>query len=114
MRRILYVALLALLCAACGSTVRAEQRTPACRAAITWDGTFYYAKRSPALPPPDASLGQAGVPSCTDVLGGETGASRAVDVMRLAGIDPLVAIAVWGDWHHIYVAAGRSLQLPGS
>jgi hypothetical protein len=48
------------------------------------------------------------------VLGGENGASRAVDVTEIAGIDPRVAIAVFGDWDHAYVAAGHSLRLPGS
>jgi hypothetical protein len=114
MSRILYLACLALLCGACGSTVRAQSRTPPCRAAVTWHETFYYAKSFSGLPARGASLGKAGVPSCTDVLGGETGASRAVDVSELAGIDPRVAIAVFGDWDHAYVAAGHSLRLPGS
>ena len=71
MRWIFYVACLALLCAACGSTERAQTRTPSCRAAITWHETFYYAKPFAALPARGASLGPAGVPSCRDVLGGE-------------------------------------------
>jgi len=107
MRWIFYVLCLALLCAACGSTDRAQTRTPGCRAAVTWHETFYYAKRFAALPARGASLGPAGVPSCRDVLGDETGASRAVQATELAGVDPRVAIAVFGDWHHAYVAAGR-------
>jgi len=114
MSRILYLGCFALLCAACGSTVQVQSRTPPCRAAIIWHETFYYAKSFSWLPPRGASLGKAGVPSCTDVLGGETGASRAVDVSEFAGIDPRVAIAVFGDWDHAYVAAGHSLRLPGS
>ena len=114
MRRILYVGCLALLCAACGSTQRVQTRTPRCRAAITWHETFYYAKRFATLPARGASLGPAGVPSCTDVLGGETGASRAVEVSEIAGVKPSVAIAVSGDRNHAYVAAGRSFRLPGS
>ena len=112
MRRILYVGCLALLCAACGSTQRVQTRTPRCRAAITWHETFYYAKRFATLPARGTSLGPAGVPSCTDVLGGENGASLAVEASRIAGIDPRVAIAVTGDGHHAYVAAGRSVPLP--
>jgi hypothetical protein len=107
MKGIFYVACLAVLCAACGSTQRAQTRTPGCRAAITWHETFYYAKPFAALPARGASLGPAGVPSCRDVLGGETGASRAVVATELAGVDPRVAIAVFGDWNHAYVAAGR-------
>jgi hypothetical protein len=107
MRWIFYVACLTVLCAACGSMQRAQTRTPRCRAAIAWHDTFYYAKRFAALPARGASLGPAGVPSCTDVLGGETGASRAVQATEIAGVDPRVAIVVFGDWHHAYVAAGR-------
>lgn len=94
--------------------MQAQSRKPPCRAAITWHGTFYYAKNFSGLPARGASLGKAGVPSCADVLGGETGASRAVDVTELAGIDPRVAIAVFGDGDHVYVAAGHSFSLPGS
>jgi hypothetical protein len=107
MRRIVYLGCLAVLCAACGSTAHVQSRTPPCRAAITWHETFYYAKPSTALPARGAALGMAGIPSCLDVLGGETGASRAVEVSELAGIDPTVAIAVFGDWDHAYVAAGK-------
>jgi hypothetical protein len=107
MRRILYTGLLVLLLAGCGSTVRSQSRTPKCRAAITWHETFYFSKRVAALPARGEGLGAAGVPSCIDVLGGETGASRAVEVSAIAGIDPRVAIAVFGDWDHAYVAAGR-------
>jgi Family of unknown function (DUF6281) len=110
MTRILYVGCLVLLCGACGSTVHVQKRTPDCRAAITWHETFYYAERVAALPARGDGLGPAGVPSCIDVLGGETGASRAVAVSAIAGIEPRVAIAVFGDWDHAYVAAGRRFE----
>jgi Family of unknown function (DUF6281) len=104
-----------LLCTACASAHHsAVQRVPPCRAAITWHEKLYYPRAVLGLPARGASLGLAGVPSCTDVLGGETGASRAVAVSEFAGIDPGVAIAVFGDWDHAYVAAGHSLRLPGS
>ena len=105
-----------LLCTACGSQRQAidgPRRVPPCRATITWRETFYYGRDVVALPARGGSLGLAGVPSCTDVLGGENGASRAVYVSAIAGIDPRVAIAVTGDGHHVYVAAGRSVRLPG-
>jgi hypothetical protein len=104
-----------LLSAACSSsdTRNAQRRVPPCRAAITWRETFYFGREVVGLPVRGGSLGLAGVPSCTDVLGGENGASRAVYVSSLAGIDPRVAIAVTGDGHHVYVAVGRSLRLPG-
>ncbi len=101
----------ALVCA-CGSTKEATKRIPPCRSAITWHETLYYPREVVALPARGGSLGPAGVPSCTDVLGGENGASRAVDVSRIAGIDPQVAIAIIGDGRHAYVAAGRSVPLP--
>jgi Family of unknown function (DUF6281) len=110
MRWIVYLGCLAAACAACGSTVHVQARTPRCRAAITWHETFYYSRTFAALPARGAALGPAGVPTCTDVLGGENGASRAVDVTEIAGVDPRVAIAVFGDWHHAYVAAGRRFE----
>jgi hypothetical protein len=109
MRRIVYLGCLVLLTAGCGASRHVESRTPPCRAAITWHETFYYAKPVAALPARGEGLGPAGVPSCIDVLGGETGASRAVEVSAIAGIDPRVAIAVFGDWDHAYVAAGKRL-----
>jgi hypothetical protein len=107
MRRILYVGCLGLVCAACGSTAGVQRRVPPCRSAITWHETLYYAEWFAALPARGAALGPAGVPTCTDVLGGENGASRAVEATEIAGVDPRIAITVFGDWHHAYVAAGR-------
>ena len=101
------------LAAACGSTTERAKRVPPCRSAITWNETLYYPREVFALPARGAALGPAGVPSCTDVLGGENGASLAVDVSSIAGIDPRVAIAVTGDGHHAYVAAGHFLRLTG-
>jgi hypothetical protein len=89
------------------------KRVPPCRAVITWNEHLYYPREVAALPAIGENLGPGGVPSCTDVLGGENGASRAVDVVRIGGIDPSVAIAVFGDGHHAFVAAGRSVRLPG-
>jgi hypothetical protein len=111
MRRI-FAAASVVLVAGCGSTQEAARRVPPCRSAITWHETLYYPREVAALPTRGAALGPAGVPSCTDVLGGENGASLAVDVSRIAGIDPRVAIAVSGDGRHAYVAAGRSVPLP--
>jgi Family of unknown function (DUF6281) len=100
-----------LLCASCGTARQAAvKRVPPCRTAITWHENLYYPHRVVALPARGAGLGLAGVPSCTDVLGGENGASRAVDVTEIAGIDPRVAIAVFGDRNYAYVAAGHRLD----
>ena len=107
------LACVVFLGAACGSTTQSAKRVPPCRSAITWNETLYYPREVFALPARGAALGPAGVPSCTDVLGGENGASLAVDVSSIAGIDPRVAIAVTGDGHHAYVAAGHFLRLTG-
>jgi hypothetical protein len=115
MRRIVALGGVLLLCVACGSTKEVVmKRVPPCRAVITWHEHLYYPRRVVSLPARGEKLGVAGVPSCTDVLGGENGASRAVDVRRIEGVDPQVAIAVADDPNHAYVAAGHSLRLPGS
>jgi hypothetical protein len=111
MRRIVALSGVVLV-AGCGATQEAAKRVPACRSAITWHETLYFPREVAALPARGAALGPAGVPSCTDVLGGENGASLAVDVSSIAGIDPRAAIAVTGDGNHAYVAAGRSVPLP--
>jgi hypothetical protein len=115
MRWILPLWVVVLLSAGCGSTEQvAVNRVPPCRTVITWHERLYFPREVAALPVTGENLGPGGVPSCTDSLGGENGSSRAVDVVRIGGIDPSVAIAVFGDGHHAYVAAGRSLRLPGA
>jgi hypothetical protein len=111
MRGIVAGACVVLLSAGCGTARQAAvKRVPPCRSAITWHENLYYPQRVVDLHLRLVSLGLAGVPSCTDVLGGENGASRAVDVTEIAGIDPRVAIAVFGDRDHAYVAAGHRLD----
>jgi uncharacterized protein DUF6281 len=115
MRRILPLCWVVVLSAGCGSTeLLAVKRVPPCRSVVTWHQRLYYPREVAALPVTGENLGPGGVPSCKDALGGENGASRAVDIVRIGGIDPSVAIAVFGDGHHAYVAAGRSLRLPGA
>jgi uncharacterized protein DUF6281 len=115
MRRILYLGCLVVLCGGCGSSSKGAP-TPEARAAcgfvVTWHGAVYYGRTFRALPPQGRRIGVAGVPSCRDALGGETGASRAVEVRRLVGIDPGVAIAVDGDTLHAYLARRGSAVLP--
>jgi hypothetical protein len=68
-----------------------------------------YLGTTPAEPPIQGrKLGFGGVPSCPDVLGGETGASRAVEVRTLIGVDPRTAVTVAGDNLHVYLAGRRS------
>jgi hypothetical protein len=81
---------------------------PRCDLAVLWHGKRYLG-RTPAKPPIQGrSLGAGGVPSCPDVLGGETGASRAVEVRTLIGTDPRTAVTVAGDDLHVYLAGRRA------
>jgi uncharacterized protein DUF6281 len=115
-RRIVYLACLAFLPVACDSGSEHRSQPPrsapaGCFFAVDWNGTAYYG-RSYALPPLGGELGTASAPACTDVLGGEAGASRLVEVRRIAGIVPTLAIAVKGDAAHAYLAAGYFVELP--
>jgi hypothetical protein len=115
MRRILYVCCLVLLSSGCASASNAPRSTPiagVCGSDLVWHDRIYYAESVVGLPARAESLGVAGVPSCPDVLGGETGASRAVDVIGLAGVSPNLALAVADDAQHGYFAAGYFVQLP--
>ena len=111
MRRILTAACVALLCVGCDSGAKrvsprppAHVAAPRCDLAVLWNGVRYTG-RKPAEPPIHGhELGLGGVPSCPDVLGGETGASRAVVVRTLVGVDPGRAVTVAGDDLHVYVA----------
>jgi hypothetical protein len=112
MGRILTAACLALLCLGCDSgTKRVSPRPvppPPCDLAVLWHGVRYLGT-TPAEPPIQGrKLGFGGVPSCPDVLGGETGASRAVEVRTLIGVDPRTAVTVAGDNLHVYLAGRRS------
>jgi Domain of unknown function (DUF5666) len=79
---------------------------------LAWHETVYYSETVAALPARGASLGLAGAPACRDALGGEAGASRAVEVSSIAGVDPRLAIAALDDAQHGYFAAGYFVQLP--
>jgi hypothetical protein len=115
MRQILYLSCLVLLSSGCSSASHALRSAPiagVCGSDLVWHDRIYYAEPVVALPARAGNLGIAGVPSCPDVLGGETGASRAVDVIGLAGVNPNLALAVADDARHGYFAAGYFVQLP--
>jgi Family of unknown function (DUF6281) len=111
MRRIVTAACL-LLCVGCGSGERQVSGPPPCASRITWDGTVYYDERFPSRLPATLTLGTGGRPTCGDAHGGEAGASSTVEVRRLAGVDPRVAVAVQGEPEHAYLARGYFVQLP--
>jgi hypothetical protein len=109
MGRILTAACLVLLCLGCDSGTKQVAPRPApppprCDLAVLWHGVRYLGS-TPAEPPIQGhKLGFGGVPACPDVLGGETGASRAVEVRTLVGVDPRKAVTVAGDNLHVYRA----------
>ena len=117
MKGILYLGALILVLAGCGSQPHVESTVNVgagglCNFVLDWREDVYYPEPVAALPARAGSLGFAGAPSCRDILGGETGASRAVEVEQIAGIDPRLAIAAFADPHHGYFAAGTFVQLP--
>jgi hypothetical protein len=102
-----------LLCAGCSSGSSPDLVSGgACAARITWDGTVYYGQVFPSRLPATLTLGTGGRPTCRDSYGGEAGASSTVDVRRLAGVDPRVAVAVRGEPDAAYLAAGYFVELP--
>ena len=112
MRRILPAACLALLCLGCDSGSKRAAPTPtvakpSCGLAVVWHGVRYDGTTPAERPIAGRSLGAGGVPSCLDVRGGETGASRAVEVRTLVGVDPRLAVTVVGDRLHVYRPARR-------
>ena len=113
MSRILTAACLVAVCAGCGhSQQRVSGGAGSCAARITWHGAVYYGELFPSHLPATLTLGTGGRPTCRDSNGGEAGASSTVDVRRLAGVDPRVAVAVRGEPDVAYLAAGYFLQLP--
>jgi hypothetical protein len=112
MARILTAACLVFLCLACGSAPKRASPgptlRPGCGLAVVWHGARYIGKTAAESPIPGRSLGAGGVPRCSDVLGGETGASLAVEVRTLVGVDPRVAVTVAGDRLHVYRPAPRT------
>jgi hypothetical protein len=56
-------------------------------------------------------LGTGGRPTCGDVNGGEAGASSTVEVRRLAGVDPSVAVAIGGEPGVAYLAREYAVRL---
>jgi hypothetical protein len=111
MGRILTVACIALLSLGCGSASKRAPPSPitrpGCGLAVVWHGVRYLGSTPAKTPIPGRRLGPGGVPRCADVLGGETGASLAVEVRTLVGVDPSVAVTVAGDRLHVYRPAAR-------
>jgi hypothetical protein len=113
MRRIVTAACLALACAGCGSGgTDGSTGDGRCPSRITWQGTVYYGARLESRLPATLVLGTGGRPTCADVNGGEAGASSTVEVRRLAGVDPSIAVAIGGERDVAYLARAyvRRLQ----
>jgi hypothetical protein len=112
MRWILTAVCLAAVCAGCRSGERRVSGAPDCAARVTWNGTVYYGETFASLPPATLLLGTGGRPTCGGINGGEAGASSTVEVRRLIGVDPRIAVAVKGEPEHAYLARGYFVQLP--
>jgi hypothetical protein len=102
-----------LLCAGCSSDSSPDLVSggASCAARITWNGTVYYGEAGFGRLPSTLMLGTGGRPTCRDSNGGEAGASTTVDVRRLAGVGPRVAVAVGGEPNVAYLARGYFIQL---
>ena len=115
MRRIVTVALVLVAAAGCSSG-SGHDVSPAgagsCAARITWHGAVYFGQTFASLPPSTLTLGTGGRPTCRDSHGGEAGASSTVEVRRLPGVDPRIAVAVGGEQNVGYLAAGYFVVLP--
>jgi hypothetical protein len=111
MRRIVTAACLALACAGCGSGSTDKSATQSCPSRVTWQGTVYYGAKLDSRLPATLLLGTGGRPTCADVNGGEAGASSTVEVRRLAGVDPRVAVAIASEPDVAYVARKYFLRL---
>ena len=105
-------ACLALACAGCSSgATESTAGPPRCPSRITWQGTVYYAVELRSRLPATLILGTGGRPTCADVNGGEAGASSTVEVRRLAGVDPTIAVAIGGEPDVAYLARAHFLRL---
>ena len=101
-----------LACAGCSSGATDRSAAPLrCPSRITWQGTVYYGARLESPLPATLILGTGGRPTCADVNGGEAGASSTVEVRRLAGIDPTIAVAIGGEPDVAYIARKYFLGL---
>jgi len=105
MRWIVTAACLAASCSGCSSGSTDSLTAPGrCPSRITWHGAIYYGTKVPSRVPATLILGTGGRPTCADVNGGEAGASSTVEVRRLVGVDPNVAVAIGGEPHVAYLA----------
>lgn len=112
MRWILTAACVGAMCAGCSSGPRQNAGGFTCADRITWNGRVYFGQLFAKLPPATLVLGTGGRPTCSDANGGEAGASSTVEVRRMIGVDPRVAVAVKGEPDAAYMAPGYFVQLP--
>ena len=98
-------ACLVAVCAGCSTGATDSSTRPRrCPSRITWQGTVYYGAKLQSRLPATLILGTGGRPTCADVNGGEAGASSTVEVRRLAGVDPSVAVAIRDEPDVAYLA----------
>jgi hypothetical protein len=113
MRPFRFALCIAAILSACGLTV--GPALASCVFLIEWNGVLYepWANETPISF--GKSVGQARVPSCNDT--GETGCERehdgSIEVFRVAGVDPHVALAAHAEaGQNLFLADGFFPQLP--
>jgi hypothetical protein len=113
MRPFRFALCIAAMLSACGLTV--GPALASCVFLIEWNGVLYEPWANEAPVSFGKSVGQARVPSCNDT--GEAGCERehdgSIEVFRVAGVDPHVALAAHaGAGQNLFLADGFFPQLP--
>jgi hypothetical protein len=113
MRRLPLI-VLALALAGCGSSSGGRAgHASACAAAVSYHGMLYVAiGHHRHLPARRARLAGGRVPRCADHEGAAT-RDQPVDLRRLGGISPAVAVYARAPFPGVYVNAGSFAELPG-
>jgi hypothetical protein len=108
-----------LATAAVGATIVAPAASSSCAEAVEWQGIRYEGMGGTLRAPVafGERLGEGAIPSCSDEdgIGCRGPESSPVDVLRLPGIDPAIAVGVppRGRLSRVYLAPGYFPELPG-
>jgi hypothetical protein len=113
MRPFRFALCIAAMLSACGLTV--GPALASCVFLIEWNGVLYDPWSNEPPVSLGKSVGQARVPSCNDT--GQAGCEReqdgSIEVFRVAGVDPHVALAAHGSaGQDLFLADGFFPQLP--
>jgi hypothetical protein len=100
---VLTATLFGVACASQGSGDPAAQST--CVSTASFDGTAYVSRHVQVHPVPGEALGQARVPGCNDTGQAQAPPDEFVDVARLPGVDPSIAVVSSDFPEVIYIRA---------